>query len=80
MTGYHHKPQLSKVAPMETAIVHFSDILLRGKGFGFAGDYAVPPMDPTAFELLDLSPSDIKDILAEAEDLLDEVADLSLGD
>ncbi len=78
--GYHHKPQLSKVAPMETAIVHFSDILLRGKGFGFAGDYAVPPMDPTAFELLDLSPSDIKDILAEAEDLLDEVADLSLGD
>jgi putative nucleotidyltransferase with HDIG domain len=78
--GYHHKPQLSKVAPMETAIVHFSDVLLRGKGFGFAGDYAVPPMDSSAWELLDLSPSDIKDILAEAEDLLDEVADLSLGD
>ena len=36
--GYHHRPQLSKVAPMETAIVHFSDVLLRARGFGFAGD------------------------------------------
>ena len=53
--GYHHKLQLSKAAPMETAIVHLSDILLRGLGFGFAGDYAVPPMDPQAWELLDLS-------------------------
>ena len=39
---------------METAIVHLSDILLRGMGFGFAGDYAVPPIDPPAWDLLGL--------------------------
>jgi len=77
--GYHHKVQLSKVALMETAIVHFSDVLLRGLGFGFAGDHAVPPMDPQAWDLVGLSSSDIRDILDEAEDLLDEVGDLTLG-
>jgi putative nucleotidyltransferase with HDIG domain len=77
--GYHHKPHLSKVAPMETAIVHFSDVLLRGRGFGFAGDYAVPPIHPSAWDLIELTDGDIRDILKEAEDLLAEVADLSLS-
>ena len=78
--AYHHKPQLSKVAPMETAIVHFSDILLRGRGFGFAGDYAVPPVHPSAWELVALTESDISEILKEAETLLADVASLSMSD
>ncbi len=78
--GYHHRPQLSKVAPLDTAIVHFSDVLLRGRGFGFAGDYAVPPIHPSAWDLLALTESDIREILKEAEDLLAQVADLSLAD
>jgi putative nucleotidyltransferase with HDIG domain len=78
--AYHHKPHLSKLAPMETAIVHFSDVLLRGRGFGFAGDYAVPPVHPSAWKLVDLSDSDIREILKEAEELLAEVADISMSD
>jgi putative nucleotidyltransferase with HDIG domain len=75
--GCHHRPQLSKTAPMEAAIVHFAYVLLRGRGFGFAGDPFVPPLHPSAWELLSLSQSDIGDILAQAEDLLEEAADLS---
>jgi putative nucleotidyltransferase with HDIG domain len=75
---YHHKPHLSKSIPVETAIVHFADVLLRGKGFGFAGDSATPALQPSAWELLDLSEGDIKDMLREAEGLLEEVGDLSL--
>ncbi len=75
---YHHKPHLSKVAPMETAIVHFADVLLRGRGFGFAGDSTVPPVHPSSWELVGLSEPDIRSILSEAEDLLDEASDLSL--
>jgi len=78
--GYHHRPHLAKVDRMATAIVHFSDILLRGRGFGFAGDYGVPPVHPLAWELLGLADSDISEILKEAEDLLAQVADLSLSD
>ena len=75
---HHHKPHLSKSIPMETAVVHFADVLLRGKGFGFAGDSAMPALHPSAWELLELSEGDIKDMLKEAEDLLEEVGDLSL--
>ncbi len=75
---YHHRPDLAKVAPMETAIVHFADVLLRGRGFGFAGDSAVPPLHPFSWKLVGLSESDIKAVLREAEDLLDEASDLSL--
>jgi putative nucleotidyltransferase with HDIG domain len=76
--AYHHRPQLAKVAPVDAAIVHFSDILLRGRGFGFPGDYGVPPVNPAAWGLLNLSESDIRDVLREAEDLLEEAADMSL--
>jgi len=74
----HHKPQLAKSIPLETAIVHFADVLLRAKGFGFAGDSAVPALQPSAWDALGLSERDIKEMLKEAEDLLEEVGDLSL--
>ncbi len=75
---YHHRPRLAKVAPTDAAIVHLSDVLLRGRGFGFAGDYAVPPVDGSAWERVDLSRFDILEILKEAEDLLEEAADIAL--
>ena len=76
--GYHHRPHMSKVAPVDAAIVHFSDILLRARGFGFAGDYSVPPVHPAVWSLLDFSGPDIREVLREAEDLLEEAADMSL--
>ena len=75
--GLHHRPQLAKVAPKATAVVHFADVILRARGFGFAGDTSVPPIHPSAWELLDLSEADIKEMLKEAEDLLEEAAELS---
>ena len=75
--GFHHRPQLAKVAPLETAIVHFADVILRARGFGFAGDTSVPPLSPYAWDALGLTETDIREILREGEDLLAEVADLS---
>ena len=75
---YHHKPHLSKRAPMEAAIVHFADILVRARGFGFAGDYSLMAVSPQAWDLLALSEADIKDILYEAEDSFQQTEDLSL--
>jgi putative nucleotidyltransferase with HDIG domain len=76
--GYHHRPHMAKVNQMNASIVHISDILLRGRGFGFAGDYSVSPIHPAAWELLSLTESDIKEVLKKAEDLLGEAADMSL--
>ncbi|BCB96656.1 histidine kinase [Dissulfurispira thermophila] len=77
---YHHKPHLSKNVTMHTAIVHISDILIRAKGFGFAGDNFVPVINNTAWQMLNLSESDIKDILDEMEDSLSQAEDFLLSD
>jgi len=73
----HHRPALSRNAPMETAIVHLADILVRARGFGFAGENLVPEVNSAAFELLKLSESDIKDVLKEMEDNMESAEDIS---
>jgi putative nucleotidyltransferase with HDIG domain len=75
---YHHRPALAKKAPLETAIVHFSDILVRARGVGFAGDPLVPAVHPAAFELLALTETDMLDILAKLEACRDESGSLTL--
>lgn len=69
--GYHHKPNVSKNFPLETSIVHFADILVRGRGFGFAGDKTVPPVNEIAWTILGFSNKDIKDILKELEESME---------
>jgi putative nucleotidyltransferase with HDIG domain len=77
---YHHKPHLAKVVPMQTAIVHFADVLTRAKGFGFSGDNFVPAVHPTVWQLLDLSDEDLKEIVSELEDSLGEAENFLLSD
>ena len=73
---YHHKPELSRQFSLHTAIVHFSDILIRGRGFGSGGDKLVPCVDDSAWRLLDLSDTDIRETLIEMEDLLEQAEEL----
>lgn len=74
---FHHRPALAKNAPLETAIVHMADILVRARGFGFAGENLVPEVNSAAFDLLQLSASDIKDILRTLEDNMESAEDIS---
>lgn len=76
---YHHNPDLSKHYRVHTAIVHFSDILIRGRGFGSGGDTLVPCVDDGAWRLLDLSDADIRETLIEMEDLLEQAEGLLLA-
>ncbi len=68
----HHVPRLSRTARLETSIVHFADILVRARGIGFAGDKMMPVLDDKAFDMLRLSKHDIRRILEELEESLDE--------
>lgn len=65
---YHHQPTQSKHSPIETAIVHVSDILVRAKGLGYAGDSVVPALCAPTWEMLNLSDDDVRDILTALED------------
>ena len=64
-------------APLETAIVHFSDVLVRARGFGFAGDPFVPALHPTAMDRLALTDADIRDILQKIEDSREDTKGLT---
>lgn len=74
----HHRPASARTAPLETAIVHFSDIMVRARGIGFAGDPFVMPVDPAAFDMLHLSDEDIREVLMKIEDSIDESNELFL--
>lgn len=77
---YHHKPHLSNGVPVQTAIVHLSDIIVRAKGFGFAGDNFVPAINSAAWQTLELSEDDLKEILSELEDSLSSAEDFLLSE
>lgn len=63
----HHHPQLATLAPLETNIVHFADVIVRARGVGFAGDDLVPPLHPAAFEMMQLSETDLHEIMNDLE-------------
>ncbi len=69
--AFHHSPEKAKLAPMEAAIVHLSDILVRARGIGFAGDPFVPAVNPAAFEKINPSAEEIKMVLERIETTLE---------
>lgn len=72
----HHEPHKARTAKIECSIVHISDILVRARGFGFAGDYSIPEASEEAWEILGFSDDDIKDLLINIEDSLEDYEDL----
>ncbi len=51
---YHHSPQKSK-DPLEPPIVHLADIMTNALGIGSSGEQYVPPLDPNAWQCIDMS-------------------------
>ncbi len=74
----HHDPQLAREERLASAIVHFGNIMIRGFGYGHAGDIWVPPLNNKAWKLLALAPSDIDPLLQEIEEKLWDVKGFSL--
>lgn len=77
---YHHKPHLSRNFPIPSAIVHLSDIIIRAKGFGFAGDNFVPAINESAWNILNLSEGDMRDVIKELDYSLEEAEDFLFTD
>jgi len=74
----HHDPRKAKEDQLASAIIHFSDLLIRGMGYGHAGDNRVPMLSKRAWQLLDFSPEDLDEILNEVEEKLWDVRGFSL--
>ena len=74
----HHNPLEAKDEQLSTSIIHFSDILIRGLGYGHGDDVWVPPLSKTAWQLLNLTPQDLDEIMDEVEEELWDVKGFSL--
>jgi putative nucleotidyltransferase with HDIG domain len=74
----HHLPKNAEEEPLACAILHFSDVLIRGLGYGHGADIWVPPMSKVAWEALGLSAADLDEVLEEVEENLWDVKGFSL--
>ena len=74
----HHDPRLAKDEQLASSIVHFSNIIIRGMGYGHAGDIWVPALSSRAWRMLELTPNDLELVLDEVEEKLWEVKGFSL--
>lgn len=74
---WHHRPEEAPDHRDVTAILHFSDILIRAVGFGFGGDIWVPALDSAAWKRIKLSRSEMKELLVELDEKFIELQDFS---
>ena len=66
----HHVPEIA-ASVRESAVIHLADAMSRAMGYGFSGEFFVPPIREAAWESLDLSPKDLKEIGLRAMEILD---------
>lgn len=74
----HHTPEASKKESLATAIIHFSDIVIRGLGHGHGPDIWVPPLEQKAWNCLKLPPESLGEVLDEIDEKLWDVKGFSL--
>ncbi|MDF1588385.1 MAG: HDOD domain-containing protein [Gammaproteobacteria bacterium] len=68
----HHSPELAVNDPLHVAIIHVADIMVTATGeFGHSGDHHVPPLNPVAWEQLQLPADVIPEILHDVAQQLD---------
>jgi len=73
-TRFHHSPELAVDHPLHVAIVHVADIMVTATGeFGHSGDHHVPPLNPEAWDRLQLSAEVIPEILQQVAEQLDDL-------
>jgi putative nucleotidyltransferase with HDIG domain len=74
----HHDVETSGNFLIKASVVHLADILVKAGGFGFSGDDFVPRIQPTAWEVLQMSESVLEGIVEEIEDKLIDAKNFSL--
>ena len=65
--AHHHSFDPSREHADRTAIVHVSDIIVRARGIGDAGDSRLPALDPRAWELLKLNMDHMRALLQDLD-------------
>ncbi|MHB8123043.1 MAG: HDOD domain-containing protein [Desulfuromonadaceae bacterium] len=70
--AFHHRPSSAEQFRLETALIHFSDIICQAMEFGQGAEWGVPPLDEPAWERLGLSPHVLGSVLKQSESQIAE--------
>ena len=76
--AHHHAPKKATDETLACAILHFSDVVIRGLGYGHGADIWVPPLSKKAFSDLGIGADDFDEILDEIEEKLWDVKGFSI--
>ncbi len=74
----HHDPQ-SGLHPLETTIVHFSDVVANALALGTSGESLVPPFQARSWNALNLSPEEIALVIGKSEIKAEEMIGALMG-
>lgn len=77
---FHHQPQRATLFPVETAVIHVSDVITHAVGWGRSGQPHVPSFDAKAWKILSIDASIIPALVEEAATQLDAAEVLLFGD
>lgn len=72
---FHHRPAAAQDAPLQTAIVHVADVLVKGLACGNPGDELVPPLSRQAWDLVGLDEQSLAECLANATEEFQTIDD-----
>lgn len=72
---YHHRPAAAQEAPLQTAIVHVADVLVKGLACGNPGDDLVPPLSREAWDLVGLDGPSLAHCIAKATEEFQTIDD-----
>jgi HD-like signal output (HDOD) protein len=68
----HHTPNVAEQFPLGVAIIHLADIVCQALELGSSGERFVHPLDPAAWERLDIPASALARIIKQVEPQLEE--------
>jgi HD-like signal output (HDOD) protein len=62
---YHHNPSAAQQL-VPASIVHLADLIVNMLGIGSSGEKFIPPLDPTAWEALEVAPASFEKLIGQA--------------
>lgn len=68
----HHSPGGAAQYPLETAIIHLANIVCNALEVGSSGEWYVPPINPAAWEKLDMPSGTISTIIRQVRPQMEE--------
>ena len=63
----HHAPRVASRFQEEVAIVHVADVIANALALGSSGEHLVPPLEPSAWELIEFPPAGLPGLLKQVE-------------